>query len=162
MTSSVPRRRLLVALSPPPSTCGPCRHPASLCPGLGAALTNTGVAKLLADALVSVGELTGAIGLLCLLFVFVSVLSCVVSNQATVILLWPVVSAVDIPGLHLGQFAVILMMGASASFATPIGYQTNLMVYEAGQYAFTDFTKFGTPLTLVLTVFAGVFTYYFI
>mmetsp|Transcript_47200 Transcript_47200/g.60662 ORF Transcript_47200/g.60662 Transcript_47200/m.60662 type:complete len:98 (-) Transcript_47200:145-438(-) len=97
-----------------------------------------------------------------MVFLCVSGLSCVVSNQATVILLWPVVSGIDIHGLHIGQFAVILMMGASTSFATPIGYQTNLMVYEPGGYEFMDFAKFGVPLTIILAPFASVLTYYLV
>lgn len=58
------------------------------------------------------------------------------------------VSAIDIDGLDIGQFAIILMMGASTAFATPIGYQTNLMVYGLGGYRFTDFTRLGFPLTV--------------
>jgi di/tricarboxylate transporter len=46
-------------------------------------------------------------------------------------------------------FAITIMVAASASFATPIGYQTNLMVYNAGGYRFADFVRIGVPLTLV-------------
>jgi di/tricarboxylate transporter len=130
--------------------------------GLGAALGNTGVASLFADLLIYIGNLIGPIGLLTMIFLSVSCLSCVVSNQATVILMWPIVSVIDIHGLHIGQFAVILMMAASTSFATPIGYQTNLMVYEPGGYDFKDFARMGIPLTLILAPFASVLTFYLV
>ena len=102
----------------------------------------------------------GPVGLLCMLFLCTALLSCVVSNQATVILLWPVVRDIAVPGLHTGQFAIILMMGASTAFVTPIGYQTSLMVFGPGNYTFGDFVKIGGVLTLALTVVAGVFVYY--
>jgi di/tricarboxylate transporter len=76
--------------------------------------------------------------------------------------MWPIVSVIDIHGLHIGQFAVILMMAASTSFATPIGYQTNLMVYEPGGYEFIDFAKLGLPLTFILAPIASLLTYYLI
>jgi di/tricarboxylate transporter len=97
-----------------------------------------------------------------MIFLSVSTLSCIVSNQATVILMWPVVSVIDVHGLHIGQFAVILLLAASTSFATPIGYQTNLMVYEPGGYDFKDFARMGIPLTLLLAPIASVLTYYLI
>ena len=128
--------------------------------GLGSALQKTGVAAALAKVLVSVGSSLGPVGLLCMLFLCTSVLSCVVSNQATVILLWPVVRDINIPGLHTGQFAIILMMGASTAFATPIGYQTSLMVFGPGNYTFGDFLKIGGAMTIALTVVAGIFVYF--
>lgn len=130
--------------------------------GLGTALDKTGVAKIIADALVKLGKATGNIGLLSILYLTTSVLSCVISNQATVILLWPVVESIEIDGLSIGQFAIVLMMGASTAFATPIGYQTNLMVYGPGGYIFSDFLKMGGAMTAVLTVAAGVLTYYLV
>ena len=128
--------------------------------GLGSALKTTGVASAIASGLVSLGLQIGNIGLLAMLFLCTAVLSCVVSNQATVILLWPVIESIQIPGLHLGQFAITLMMGASTAFITPIGYQTSLMVFGPGNYAFGDFVKIGGLITLVLTPVTALLVYY--
>ena len=132
--------------------------------GLGTALQNTGTAALLASGLVSVGTRIGDVGLLSMIFLAVSLLSCVVSNAATVILLWPVVRDLpaEIPGLSIGQLAVTLMMGASCAFVTPIGYQTNLMVFAPGNYEFADFTKIGGALVLLLTPVVGFLVFYII
>jgi di/tricarboxylate transporter len=55
-------------------------------------------------------------------------------------------------GLNVLPFAVMIMVAASASFATPIGYQTNLMVYGPGDYQFSDFLKLGVPLSVIVGV----------
>ncbi len=131
--------------------------------GPGIALEKTGVAALLANVLVAIGTKIGPIGLLSMLFLGVSLLSCVVSNQATVILLWPVIQKIDqtkVDGINTAQYAITLMMGASAAFITPIGYQTNLMVYGPGNYEFLDFVKFGGIMVVLLTPFVGVLVYY--
>lgn len=128
--------------------------------GLGAALQKTGVASAIASGLVALGLKIGNIGLLAMLFLCTAVLSCVVSNQATVILLWPVINSIKIEGLHLGQFAITLMMGASTAFITPIGYQTSLMVFGPGNYVFGDFVKIGGLITLFLTPITALLVYY--
>eukprot|EP00656_Telonema_subtile_P004511 TRINITY_DN12058_c0_g1_i2.p1 TRINITY_DN12058_c0_g1~~TRINITY_DN12058_c0_g1_i2.p1 ORF type:complete len:448 (-),score=104.20 TRINITY_DN12058_c0_g1_i2:122-1465(-) len=108
------------------------------CYGLGHALDNTGVTQKTAEGFVNLGTQLGAIGSLFLVFLVCSTLSCIVSNQATVQLLYPIVKNMQIPGCTLSQFVVILVMGASSSFMTPFGYQTNLMVWPLGRYAFLD------------------------
>jgi len=62
----------------------------------------------------------------------------------------------------LKQLIVVIIMGASSSFMTPFGYQTNLMVWKPGGYAFTDFTRIGVPLTLLTGVLASLLTRAFI
>ena len=117
---------------------------------LGTAVENTGVAATLAyDIVLITGE--SAIAALGIMFLITAVLTAVISNIAAAVILFPVAQQVAMQlGVDITPFAVILMVGASASFATPIGYQTNLMVYGPGNYRYKDFLMMGGPLTLLL------------
>ena len=85
------------------------------------------------------------------LFVVGSFLTALVSNMAAAVLLFPVIeSTANQLGVSILPFAVTLMIAASVSLATPIGYQTNLMVYGPGNYRYIDFMKIGFPLTVLL------------
>jgi di/tricarboxylate transporter len=76
-----------------------------------------------------------------------------ISNVAAAVLLFPFAVAISNElGVSLVPMAITLMIAASASFSTPIGYQTNLMVYGPGEYRFSDFLKMGLPLTLLVGV----------
>lgn len=134
--------------------------------GLGASLQNTGVALAVAQGIVSIGKMIGSpIVMLWLIYFCVALLSCVAGNQATVIILYPIVSQIvgELQGwLSLSQFVVVLIMGASSSFMSPFSYQTNLMVWSAGKYKFVDYPKFGGPMTLLAGLVSGIATYYFI
>jgi di/tricarboxylate transporter len=116
--------------------------------GLSSALTNTHVSAALATGLVAMAPV-GPFPFLLLIFLFTSLLSCVVSNAATVVLLYSVLRTVDIDGLRPAQLMLIMMLGASSAFATPIGYQTNLMVLARGGYRFGDFALLGGGLTIL-------------
>lgn len=117
--------------------------------GLGAAMEQTGAATLLADSVVpALGQSPHA--LLATIFAATAVLTSMISNTAAVALMFSVslatahsVAASPMP------FVIAVMMGGSACFATPIGYQTNLMVYGPGGYRFGDFLRAGVPLTLL-------------
>jgi di/tricarboxylate transporter len=118
--------------------------------GLGAALQETGAAERLAGLLLAQA---GTNPLLALILVYGSamVLTELVTNNAAAALMFPLVASVaPAAGIPLVPAALVIMMAASASFATPIGYQTNLMVYGAGGYRFSDFLRFGIPLQLLL------------
>ena len=130
--------------------------------GLGQALDKTHIATKTAKLLVLLGGRLGPIGLLFLVYTATALLSNVISNQATVIILYPIVKSVRVDGLTLKQFVMILIIGASSAFMAPTGYQTNLMVWKPGGYAFTDFTKFGAPLTLLVGTTAAVLCYYIV
>ncbi|EOD32728.1 hypothetical protein EMIHUDRAFT_455996 [Emiliania huxleyi CCMP1516] len=117
--------------------------------GPGAALTNTGVAAALGAGLVEL-QVLGSFGFLLCIYLTTSALSCFVSNSAAVVAFYSVLRDVRVPGLNSEQLMVAMMLGGSSAFATPIGYQTNLMVLGRGGYAFTDFMALGGGLTLVV------------
>jgi di/tricarboxylate transporter len=83
------------------------------------------------------------------------------SNGATVALMYPIVKAlVDQGAFSLKAGLYALMLAGSADFSTPIGYQTNLMVYGPGGYRFTDYTKFGFPLQMICMVISVLGCYW--
>lgn len=117
---------------------------------LGAALDRSGVAALAATAL---GGLAGGDPFRTLVLVYVAavVFTELVTNNAAAVLVFPIaVSAAATVGADPMPFVIATMMGASAGFITPIGYQTNLMVYGPGGYRFTDYVRLGLPLSLVV------------
>jgi di/tricarboxylate transporter len=117
---------------------------------LGAALAKTGVAANIADLVIAMS--TGKAWLALVLAYFtVSVLTELINNNAAAILMLPIVLEICAKaGLPAEPFVFAVMMAASASFATPIGYQTNLMVYGPGGYRFSDFVKVGAPLNILI------------
>ncbi|MGO1233291.1 MAG: SLC13 family permease [Marinobacter sp.] len=122
---------------------------------LGGALEQTGAASYLAEGVVG---LSGGNVLLALALVYlvVSVLTEMLTNNATAILMVPVVlSLTTAMGIDAEPFMIAIMMAASASFATPLGYQTNMMVLGPGGYRFADFVRVGLPMN-VLTGVASI------
>ncbi|WP_049985325.1 SLC13 family permease [Halobellus rufus] len=120
---------------------------------LGLALNETGGAALMADLLVALGGVLPLVGVLFALYVAVGLLASVITPVATIVLAIPV--AVDgAARLGANEFAFLLaaMFASATSFVTPIGYQTNLMVYGPGGYEFRDFVRVGGPLQLLLAV----------
>ena len=117
---------------------------------LGAAMEKTGASTMLADGMIdSVGGL-GPLALLAAFFGATMLLTEVMSNNATVALLLPIAittaQAIDVDPRAF-MFAVVF--AASSSFMTPVGYQTNTMIYGPGQYRFKDFVRVGAPLNLI-------------
>ena len=116
---------------------------------LGSALEKTGAADYLGKNLV---EFAGDDPWLLLLVAYVSVmlLTELITNTAAAMLMLPVVIAIiDTAGLNHAPYVIAVMLAASASFATPIGYQCNLMVYGPGGYRFSDFLRIGIPMNLL-------------
>jgi len=130
---------------------------------LGVALDLTGGAAYLAEAVASgVGGLPTPV-LLVVVYMLAALTAAVITPIATIAILVPI--AVDLAGrVGASGFAFLLatLFGASAAFVTPIGYQTNLMVYGPGGYRFTDFLRVGAPLQLLLSLVtaAGIFLLY--
>ena len=120
--------------------------------GIGAALQKSGAAGVLAQMIIGLaGENPWAT--LVLVFVATSLLSAIATNNVAAVLAFPIaLAAANHMGLNVMPFAVTIMVAASASFSTPIGYQTNLMVFNAGGYRFSDFVRIGLPLTLLVGV----------
>ncbi|MCB1182892.1 SLC13 family permease [bacterium] len=124
---------------------------------LGTAMTSSGAADLYARGFLSVFEAGGPRVVLAAFVVLTSLLSHVLSNNSTAVLLVPVALATaGAYGVDPRPFLVGICFGASACFATPIGYQTNLLVYGPGGYRFADFLRLGMVLNLVVWVGASV------
>jgi len=120
---------------------------------LGIALEQTGAAELLGLAVGTTGEYLPALGVLWVFYVFTGVITSVISNNASVVLLIPVAveAAVEV-GANPFAFVLAVTFAASTAFMTPVGYQTNLFVYGPGGYTFGDFFRVGMPLQLLLSV----------
>ncbi|MFY9975166.1 MAG: SLC13 family permease, partial [Chromatiaceae bacterium] len=118
--------------------------------GIGAALEKTGAASLVAGWLIGLAG-GDPWGTLALVFVAASLLTAVATNNVAAVLVFPIaVQAANAIGVSPLPYLVTLMVAASAAFATPIGYQTNLMVFNVGGYRFSDFLRIGAPLTLLV------------
>jgi len=130
---------------------------------LGAALEKTGGAGYLADNLVLALDGFGNLAILSAFFLFVAVLTNVISSKACAVLFTPIgVDLAHTMGVDPHVFAVALLMSANCAFATPIGYQVNLLVMGPGHYRFSDFTRAGAPLVVLLWVaFTAIAHFYY-
>jgi len=120
--------------------------------GVGEALHTTGAASSLASFLI---KLVGTHPLAVLLMVYIctSVFTELITNNAAAVLVLPIArAAAENIGADVLPFAVAIMIGASASFATPIGYQTNLMVYGPGGYRFSDYLRMGLIMNVLVLI----------
>ena len=120
---------------------------------MGIAMEKSGATQWLADNLVSIGGNLSGYWILVFFFIVTVGLTEVLSNNASVLLMIPIAASVA-KTLGLNPFALMFTVtfAASCSFMTPIGYQTNTMVYSPGGYKFFDFTRVGAPLTLIMTI----------
>ena len=127
--------------------------------GLGTALQKVEVIQMLADRLTGWAMILKNIYVLvALIYLATAILTELISNNAVAALLTPVaISVAQAMDLDPRPLVVAVMFAASASFSTPIGYQTNTYIYGAGGYKFTDFTRVGIPLTIILWVISIFF-----
>ncbi|HEY9886844.1 MAG TPA: SLC13 family permease, partial [Candidatus Obscuribacterales bacterium] len=126
--------------------------------GISEAMQITGTAGAIASTFLSV---VGDNPWLALAVVYgiTTILTEIITNNAAAALIFPIALSVSQTlGVSYMPFIIAIMVGASASFSTPIGYQTNLMVYGPGGYKFTDFMRIGIPLNLVFWVITVLIT----
>lgn len=124
---------------------------------LGLAMEKTGIATLASAQLVGLVGAAGPTAVLAALYALTALLTTIMSNNATGLLLAPVaISAAASMGVSAQPFLMAVLFAASASFMTPVGYQTNTMIYGVGQYRFSDFVRVGTPLNLLLLIAATI------
>lgn len=127
---------------------------------VGKALEITGAAQFLGESLVDITAPFGKLGAMGGVYLAVMVLTELITNNAAAALLFPVAMAAgETAGIPIRPMCYIVMFAASASFMTPIGYQTNLMVYGPGGYRFSDFIRFGAPLQILLAIITVLMTY---
>ena len=114
--------------------------------GIAQAMESSGAADLIAEGIVSLASGFGPVGVLGGMLIASVILTELVSNTAAIALMFPIaLAAAGQLGLDPRSFLIAATVAASFSFATPIGYQTNLMVYGPGGYRFADFTRVGVP-----------------
>lgn len=124
---------------------------------VGAALQASGAVELIVNVLLPMLSQMPPILMIWMLYLITSVLTELVSNNAVAVVVTPIAIALaQALGVDPQPFVVAVMVAASASFATPIGYQTNMMVYGPGGYRFTDFMRVGIPLNLSIGLISSV------
>ena len=125
--------------------------------GLGAAMEKTGATTLYAGLFLDLFDRTSPGLVLAGMILLASISTHVLSNNATAVLLLPIAaSTAQSLGVDAKPFIMGICFGASACFASPIGYQTNLLVYGPGGYRFSDYLKLGLPLNLLVIILATV------
>jgi di/tricarboxylate transporter len=118
---------------------------------LGEAMHRTGAAEFIAVNLMGLARPLGPHGLLAVFLILTTALTSVISNAAAAVVLTPIaVAGAASLGLSPMPFVIAVMIGASNSFLSPVGYQTNTMVYGPGAYRFSDFLRVGAPLSVIV------------
>lgn len=125
--------------------------------GIGAALLKTGAAELIATGFLIIAKPLGHLGILISIYLLTSLFTEVITNSAAAVMMLPIgLQIANQLSINPLAIAVLITIAASASFNTPIGYQTNLIVYGPGGYKFYDYFRVGIPLSLIsliITVF---------
>jgi di/tricarboxylate transporter len=134
---------------------------AGLALALGKAMMITGTADYLAEGVVAILAPHGILVTMFGIYLVTNILAGYMTNVAAVSIIFPIVLSTSIQlGVNPTPFILLIAFASSANFFTPVGYQTNLMVYSAGGYKFNDFLKIGVPLSLIYMVVAVLVLYY--
>lgn len=124
---------------------------------LGLAMQNTGTAGLVADQILRVTAPLGLVGTLAAIYLITSLFTELISNTSAAVVLTPIaIATAGELGVSPLPFVIAVMIAASNSYMTPVGYQTNTFVYGPGGYRFADFFRVGAPLNLVMLVAAAI------
>lgn len=130
--------------------------------GIAAAIERSGLAAFLATQIIQLGKQFGMFGVLCGIYFLTSIYNAIITSNATAALIFPIaMTAATTIGAEVHPFALAVAISSAASFASPISYQTNLMVYGPGGYKFKDYLKFGVPLQLLIGILAVFLIYFF-
>ena len=125
---------------------------------IGVALEKSGTAELIAHGLIHAVKSLGSLAVISSLFLVTLVLTSLITNAAAVSIMFPIaMSMAEQLQLPYTPFFVAIAFAASGDFITPIGYQTNLMIYGPGGYSFRDFARVGVPLTIIYTAICITF-----
>ncbi len=118
---------------------------------VGEAMTSSGAAEMIAQRVVGATQTLGPVAALAAIYLIAVLFTETLTHAAAAVLVFPLALSTSLElGVNPRPFAMAVLFGASYGFATPIGYQTNLMVYGPGGYRFTDFAKVGLPLNILL------------
>jgi di/tricarboxylate transporter len=125
---------------------------------LGIAMQKSGAADLISGYTMGLVGGYGPVAALAAIYLLTAALTEAMSNNATAVLMVPIAAATAATlGVSPTPFLIAVAFAASTSFATPVGYQTNTMVYNVGGYRFTDFLKIGLPLNIIFWIMAMIF-----
>ncbi len=128
---------------------------------VGKGLENAGTVQLIIDTLLPLLNMLSPLWLIIVIYSLTSMLTETATNNAVAVIMTPLVIGIaEQTGVDVRSLLVAVMFGASASFATPVGYQTNTLVYTAGNYRFSDFVRIGLPLNIGVGLAACMAIYY--
>lgn len=121
--------------------------------GVAAAIQKSGAAEVIASRIVNLAEPFGSVGVLVAIYAITAVLAALVTSKASAALMFPIAAAAaEAQGIGLLPMSYMMMIAAASAFSTPIGFQTNLMVYGPGGYKYVDFLRLGVPLQILVGV----------
>lgn len=121
--------------------------------GIADVMISSGAATILVDFITLLFHDMGNYGYLIAIYLLTLILTEIITNNAAAALMFPIAYATgQSHGLDIMPFIMAVAYGASASFITPYSYQTNLMVYSAGRYKFSDYVKYGIPLSIIYSI----------